>query len=56
MKYCIFENDGEVYEVNANEVRVNNNTVEFYRYNLMVAAFRLDAIIGFNEMTEEEDA
>lgn len=46
MKYFVFDNDGETYIVNANEVRVNN---------IMIAAFRLDAIIGFNEMTEEED-
>ena len=69
MKYFVFENDGETYIVNANEVKITDKTVNFYCmrelyyknpalpdfYNIMVAAFRLDAIIGFNEMTEEED-
>lgn len=55
MKYFVFDNDGETYIVFANEVRINSHTVEFYRYNTMVAGFRLDAIIGFNEMMEMED-
>ena len=56
MNYFVFENDGETYIVNANEVRINDHTVEFYRYNIMIAVFRLDAIIGFKEMTEEKDS
>lgn len=55
MKYFVFENDGECYIVNANDVKINDKAIEFYRYNIMIAAFRLDAIIGFNEMTEEEE-
>ena len=55
MKYFVFDNDGETYIVYANEVRINSKTVDFYRDNIIIAFFRLDAIIGFNEMLETED-
>ena len=52
MRYIVYDIKDNEYTVEANVVKVTDDTFEFYESGFLIAIFRKDMVIGFCKYTE----